>query len=118
VDERVYAEKRLSPRAPIGVIVRVETPDGARHYYSKNLSAGGVFLLAEKPLEAEAHVKLELFLPLMKTPVRTEGEVAWIQRQEPTGFAVRFTAISDSSRELIRWVVARYLGEDRLPPGS
>lgn len=108
-DERDSA--RQYPRAPIGVIVRIETEDGGRHYYSKNISPGGLFLLAEKPLEAETHVKLELFLPLVKTPVRAEGEVVWIQRQEPSGFAVRFTQISDSSRDLIRWVVERYLGK-------
>jgi uncharacterized protein (TIGR02266 family) len=106
-----YSEKRRFPRAPIGVIVRLETPEGGRHYYSKNLSSGGIFLLAENPLGEETHVRLELFLPLVKTPVVAEGEVAWVQKQEPTGFAVRFTKITDGSRDLIRWVVERYLGQ-------
>jgi uncharacterized protein (TIGR02266 family) len=109
--EQSFSEKRKYPRAPIGVIVRVETDDGGRHYYSKNLSSGGIFLLAEKPLDVETQVRLELFLPLIKTPVRADGEVAWIQRQEPSGFAIRFTQISDGSRDLIRWVVERYLGQ-------
>jgi uncharacterized protein (TIGR02266 family) len=109
-DPRIYSEKRREPRAQIGVVVRIETDEGSHHYYSKNISRGGIFLLAENPLEVETKVKMELFLPLIKTPVEVEGEVAWIQRQEPSGFAIRFTRISESSRGMIQWVVERYLG--------
>ncbi|MBW1811614.1 MAG: PilZ domain-containing protein [Deltaproteobacteria bacterium] len=109
-DEEKYAEKRRTPRAPIGVIVRIETDEGGRHYYSRNLSTGGAFLLAEEPLEEESRISLELFLPLVSTPVKAKGEVVWKQRQEPSGFAVKFTEISENARKIIRWVVDRYLG--------
>ena len=105
-----FPEKRRTPRAPIGVIVRIETDQGGRHYYSRNLSTGGTFLLAEEPLEEETIIKLELFLPLVSTPVKATGEVIWKQRQEPSGFAVKFTEISENARKIIRWVVDRYLG--------
>jgi uncharacterized protein (TIGR02266 family) len=105
-----FPEKRRTPRAPIGVIVRIETDQGGRHYYSRNLSTGGTFLLAEEPLEEETLITLELFLPLVSTPVKAKGEVIWKQRQEPSGFAVKFTEISDNARKIIRWVVDRYLG--------
>jgi uncharacterized protein (TIGR02266 family) len=108
--EQQHKERRRHPRAPIGVIVRVESDDGGRHYYSKNLSSGGAFLLAEDPLEEETHVEMELFLPLVSAPVRAKGEVVWRQRQEPSGFAVKFTEISEGARKLIKWVVERYLG--------
>jgi uncharacterized protein (TIGR02266 family) len=114
MDGSGYNEKRRFPRAPIGVIVRIETSEGGRHYYSRNLSSGGTFLLAEEPLDEETRVELELFLPLVSTPVRAKGEVVWHQRQEPSGFAVKFTEISEGARKLIRWVVDRYLGQ----PGS
>jgi uncharacterized protein (TIGR02266 family) len=104
-------EKRQFPRAPIGVVVRVETPKGARHYYSKNLSPGGMFVLAEEPLLEETRVEVELFLPLVSTPVRAKGEVVWKQKQDPSGFAVKFTEISEAARKLIKWVVDRYLGQ-------
>lgn len=109
-DSRAGRERRIHARAPIGVIVRLESPDGARHYYSKNLSAGGVYLLAEEPLVEETLVEMELFLPLVSTPVRAKGEVVWRQRQEPSGFAVKFHDIGEGSQKLIRWVVDRYLG--------
>jgi hypothetical protein len=113
-DEASFKEKRRDARAPIGVIVRVETDDGGRHYYSRNLSAGGAFLLAEDPLAEETRVEMELFLPLVSTPVRAKGEVVWRQRQDPSGFAVMFTEIGEGARKLIRWVVERYLGRQGL----
>lgn len=110
-----FIERRRFVRAPIGVIVRVETGDGARHYYSKNLSAGGAFLLADDPLAEETKVALEVFLPLISTPIRVKGEVVWRQQQDPKGFAVKFTDISDGAQKLIRWVVERYMGRAEEP---
>ena len=100
-------ERRRHPRVPLRVLVRVDTGitgDGGHQLYSENLSPGGVFLLTTRPPQAETRVKLEFRLPACAIPVRAEGEVAWHQR-EPSGFAVRFTDISEASRNLIRWTV-------------
>ena len=106
-----YAEKRQYPRAPIGVIVRVQFDGQSRHYYSKNISAGGAFLLADEPLSEETRLSVELFLPMLPQPVTAIAEVVWVQRQEPTGFALQFKQIGDAERDAIRFVVNRYLGE-------
>lgn len=103
-------DRHSHPRVPIGVIVRIEGPDGVRRFYSKDISAGGVFLLAEEPLAEETRVALEMYLPLVTTPLRAKGEVVWRQAQSPSGFAIQFTEISDAARDLIRWIVERYLG--------
>jgi hypothetical protein len=70
-----------------------------------------MYLLAEDPIVEETHVDLELFLPLVSAPVRAKGEVVWKQRQDPSGFAIKFTEISDGAKKLIHWVVDRYLGQ-------
>jgi hypothetical protein len=110
IRDKHFEEKRHCSRAPIGVIVRVESNNGSRHYYSMNLSSGGAFLLAEEPLGEETKVEMELFLPLVSTPVRAKGEVVWKRRQDPSGFAIKFTEISKGAQKLIKWVVERYLG--------
>ena len=110
-----YADKRSNPRAPIGVIVHVKTSDAGRHFYSKNISAGGVFLLADSPLPVETRVTMEIFLPLVNTPIKVSGEVVWIQKNPTSGFAVRYLDISPAGQNLIRWVVDRYLSRASDP---
>ncbi len=104
-----FTMPRSFPRAPIGVVVKVKTEHGTHHYHSKNLSAGGIFLLTDTPLDEETKVTLEIILPSISTPVRAMGEVVWKQRQNPAGFAVKFIEINEGGQKLIRWMVERYL---------
>ena len=85
-----FAAQRQHPRAPIGVIVQVDIDNTSRNYFSRNISAGGAFLLSEKPIDVDTHLSILLFLPKIERPVKAEAEVVWIQRQEPIGFAIRF----------------------------
>lgn len=114
VDNHKYPERRRYDRAAIRVGVRVKTENGYKHFTSENLSAGGVFLLSKEAAEEESELEMELFIPSVSLPVKAKGEVVWNQRQEPSGFAVRFTEIADSSRKLIGWVVRRYLAKQDL----
>jgi uncharacterized protein (TIGR02266 family) len=117
VDEKIEFVQRQHPRAPIGVIVQVNYASSSQNYFSKNISAGGAFLLAENPLEVETRLSILLYLPKIEKPVKAEAEVVWVQRQEPSGFAIRFTKITEAGRELIRWVVDRYLNQkDKAVP--
>ncbi|MBN2495674.1 MAG: PilZ domain-containing protein [Deltaproteobacteria bacterium] len=108
-----YREKREHRRIEVHALVRLESELGRGQYWSKNLSAGGVFLLAEEPLPEETRVSLELYLPGLQTAVSAEGEVVWQQRQDPAGFAVRFLDISQAARDLIRLVITRIGGSGR-----
>jgi uncharacterized protein (TIGR02266 family) len=90
-------------RAALSLMVRVKVGEGIfKAYQSKNLSAGGVFILSEFPLEEETQVSLELFLPQTDEPLKLQGEVVWQQRQDPAGFAVKFTGITEGDRSRIR----------------
>jgi uncharacterized protein (TIGR02266 family) len=95
-------------------MVKVEAPGGLRHFTSKNISAGGIFLLAADPLPEETRVSLEISIPDSPVPIRAQGEVVWIQRLPPSGFAVRFLEISDQAREYLRFLVQRLLNPGRL----
>ncbi len=105
-------ERRLNPRVPVGIIVKVHWDTDSRSYYSKDISAGGVFLLAEKPLAEETLVELEMSMPFSTAHVHAKGEVVWTQHQSPSGFAIQFTEITESAQDLIRWIVHRYLGKE------
>jgi len=113
-DNYKYPERRRYDRASIRVGVRVKTENGYKHFASDNLSAGGIFLLSNEPVEEESELEMELFIPSVSLPIKAKGEVVWNQRQEPSGFAVRFTEIGENSRKLIGWVVRRYLAKQDL----
>lgn len=105
-------ERRVHPRVPVGIIVKVHWDTDSRSYYSKDLSAGGIFLLAEEPLVEETVVEVEMNMPFGTASIHAKGEVVWTQGQDPSGFAVQFSEITDSARDLIRWVVQRYMGKE------
>ena len=113
-DDYKYPERRRYDRAAIRVGVRVKTENGYKHFSSYNLSAGGIFLLSKEAVEEESELEMELFIPSVSLPIKAKGEVVWNQRQEPSGFAVRFTEIGENSRKLIGWVVKRHLAKQDL----
>lgn len=85
--------------------MRVKTDNMSKRYFSKDISAGGVFLLADELLPEETKVELEILLPNISAPVKAKGQVVWVRHKEPRGFAVKFTEINDLSREFIRWAI-------------
>ena len=87
--------------------MRVKTDNVSKRYFSKDISAGGVFLLTDELLSEETKVDLEILLPNISAPVKAKGEVVWGRRKEPCGFAVKFTEITDLSREFIRWAISK-----------
>lgn len=105
-------DRRVYPRAPIGIIVKVHMDSDSRSFYGKDISAGGIFLLAEKPPEIESVVEIEMNMPFDNATLHAKGEVVWIRHQDPSGFAIKFTDITESAQELIRWLVHSYLGKE------
>ena len=103
-----FNERRRHVRVEVAAAARVNWGDRSETYQTSNISAGGVFLLADSLPEAEHEIELDLFLPQVHAPVRAKGEVVWFRRQEPSGFAVKFTKISQAAAELIRLIVQRY----------
>ena len=108
MNQAEFKERRRHVRVEVAAVARVNWGDVTETYHTTNISAGGVFLLAKSLPEAEHEIELDLFLPQVHAPVRAKGEVVWFRRQEPSGFAVKFTKISQAAAELIRLIVQRY----------
>lgn len=65
--------------------------------YTVNLSAGGVFIETEAPLEVDTPLRIRFDLPGRAVPIECRGRVAWINRPEkpvkpklPGGMGVQF----------------------------
>ncbi|NNL65904.1 MAG: TIGR02266 family protein [Myxococcales bacterium] len=101
-------ERRAHFRFPTHLEVRFEDDDGQRSACLENLSEGGMFLAAERPLAAGTPLKLSI--PLPAGTLRIRGRVAWIRsiqsRTGPAGMGIRFEDPSDAQREQIAGVVA------------
>jgi uncharacterized protein (TIGR02266 family) len=100
--EEDFIERRLHPRIPISVRIRVQYTGQEFAASSVNLSAGGVFLGTDRRLPVGTRVRLVFTIPIIaKYPIRAEGEVVWLGQAGMTGLAVRFVDISDDDRELL-----------------
>jgi hypothetical protein len=107
MNQAASKERRRHVRVELAAVARLHWPDGDENYQTLNVSAGGIFLLAARLPEEESEVDLDLFLPQVQTPVKAKGEVVWLRRQAPSGFAIKFIEISVAAVELIRLLVQR-----------
>ncbi len=94
-------ERREHDRYSAGLFVKIVTNRQERYFYSRNVSAGGIFLLSDRPISEETMVEMEILLPKVKCAVAAEGEVVWQRHRDPKGFAIKFTKADQSLRQLL-----------------
>lgn len=88
-DEGV-STKRQNTRHDLELTIAV-TVDGSTHQLStRNLSLGGVFVVATFMPSFNARVKISLPLPTQREPILIEGTVRWSNDE---GFAVQFDGL-------------------------
>lgn len=84
--------------------------------YSKNISAGGMFIRTEEPQPPGSRFDFELTLDEDYTLIHGLGEVVWVRSRDegperPAGMGVRFLDLDEKSRDLIDRIVAERLAE-------
>ena len=99
-------ERRQSLRVAVQAAVSIQHDDSTIEGILLDLSAGGVDVLAAKPLPNSALVHLSFELPEGGVHVEAEGEVAWTIANGQTGF--RFLGMGAEIRQqLAEWLAAR-----------
>ncbi|QDG52988.1 hypothetical protein FIV42_20230 [Persicimonas caeni] len=100
-------DRRGSERRAYYVGVHIATDAEATFGLSGNISAGGIFVVAEDPPPLGSRVELDFLLENTDTSLVVEGEVRWVRgqwdRQEghPPGFGVEFDALNPIQREVL-----------------
>jgi hypothetical protein len=108
-------ELRGVPREDVeGVMASLESRsasnvvDMANYYRVMNISESGIFILADDPIDEETEVTVNIFFPRSKFPLKIDGEVVWNRRGYQSGFAVKFTEISDFIKNTVRLSVRAF----------
>jgi hypothetical protein len=100
------ADQRRSPRVPFDARVRVGPAYGAPYatVSAENLSAGGIFIVTDKPARVGAQFSLELGLPGGDTLYVPEVEVLYNRNDErlgAPGFGARFSVLAEEVRGIL-----------------
>jgi uncharacterized protein (TIGR02266 family) len=110
--------QRKYARVPVRfkVLLSDEECEGFVYFTSRDLSAGGMFLVSDLLLDKESRVRLEFSIPGHKTGVQVEGKIAWAKDEAdsryphiPSGMGVEFTRISPPNEKIIEDYVVSLL---------
>lgn len=103
-------ERRNFLRVPVKIrmLARYEGEEtGQLYFFSKNLSAGGVFLESDLLLEKGTKIYIEFVLPSDQRLIIVKSEVVWIKEdtgQQPLsspGMGIRFINLDEESKKAI-----------------
>ena len=84
--------------------------------YSANISATGIFVRTQEPLEPGTDLSLEFKVADDWKLIRGRGRVIWIRTKDegpdaPAGMGIRFLEMDPQSRRLIHWMVDKHARE-------
>jgi uncharacterized protein (TIGR02266 family) len=114
------ADARKDKRTLLSLKIRYKsaTLEDFIERYSSDISGGGVFIKAKKPLAVGTLLKFEFILRDQSTLIHGVGRVVWrregdeTDRQNPSGMGIKFIKMDPESRSVVQRIV-----EDRCYPG-
>jgi hypothetical protein len=113
-------ERRKSARVPVSGPIRVGPPHREPHarLSATDLSTGGLFIDADRPVRVGARFCAEIVLSDGRHLYIPEAEVAYNRdRPHGAGFGVRFVNVSEETRRLLEEEVARLGSEPMAEDG-
>lgn len=119
-DQKTFKERRKYARLQANVEVKytVIGKPGAVNAFSKNISAGGLCILAEEQLVVDTPLQLEIRIPDLQNPIVALGRVVWQQKAHAAAAeksrqrfdtGIEFTGISDFDRFNINRFVMEHI---------
>jgi uncharacterized protein (TIGR02266 family) len=102
-------ERRKKSRMPIVVQINYHTVDSFFRDFADDLSAEGMFIATQEPLEPGTKLSLEFLIPGCKYPIRVRAEVIWNRNVydmgRGRGMGVKFEGLSPSEKDKINTIV-------------
>ncbi len=114
------ADARTDKRTLLSLKIRYKssTLEDFIERYSNDISSGGVFIKAKKPLAVGTLLKFEFLLQDQSTLIHGVGRVVWrrdpseADEQNPSGMGIKFIKMDPQSRALVQRIA-----ENRQTPG-
>ncbi|MEM7138517.1 MAG: TIGR02266 family protein [Myxococcota bacterium] len=114
------ADARKDKRTLLSLKIRYKsaTLEDFIERYSGDISQGGVFIKAKKPLDVGTLLKFEFLLQDQSSLIHGVGRVVWRREpkdadsENPAGMGIKFIKMDPQSRALVQRIV-----EDRAEPG-
>lgn len=100
-------DRRGAPRHAYYVGVHIAADAEVSFGLSGNISAGGLFVVAEDPPPLGSRVELDFLLRDTVTSLIVEGEIRWVRQvwdretNQPPGFGVEFDDLNPIQREAL-----------------
>ncbi len=110
-DTESKIEKRRYPRLPIEIKFHCydrepKHGNGLLHFYSKNLSCGGVYLKGDTSFNIGSVLHMDFKLPGLKQIISVSGVIV---RKEENGLGVRFLTLNIDEFETVENFVNEYM---------
>ena len=97
--------EREFPRYEVSAFVDYTGAELLLHHRVENISLGGICIRTDSVEEPGTIVDLVINFPDLDSTVAVQGEVAWLNREDPMDMGIRFMELDDERRETLR----RYL---------
>ncbi len=105
-------ERRKKFRMPIIIQINYHTVDSFFRDFADDLSAEGMFIATQEPLEPGTKLSLEFLLPGCNYPIRVKAEVTWNRKVydmgRSRGMGVKFENLSPDAKDKINTIVRQF----------
>jgi len=95
-------QRRDNPRIQADVVVDYTGTEVLLYHHVENISLGGLCIKAPTVEPVGIKVALSLNFPDLNVTVDVDGEVVWANEDPPRDMGIRFTGLSEESKEIIR----------------
>ncbi|MCB9556757.1 MAG: PilZ domain-containing protein [Deltaproteobacteria bacterium] len=100
--ENANDESRAHPRYEVTAYVDYTGSEVLLYHRIENISLGGICIQTAALEDIGTTVELVINFPTLDAVISVQGEVVWANREPPQDVGIRFNALDDEQRSVLR----------------
>lgn len=112
VVEKVAEQPRAFPRFEVDAFVDVAGPEVLKFHRVQNISLGGICIQTVALAEIGSQVDVVVNFPDLGAQLNLRGQVAWTNRTPPQDVGIRWVALDDERKELLKKYISLVKSRD------